>query len=69
MFLTWKSLGSEVHMTDTEVSEWTKVCVRTCEALRGDIDSIPVDNAARHVAYAVADNLKTRKNMNALANR
>ncbi len=49
MFVTWKSLGSNVHVTKNEVEEATKVCTNINSTPGSGITSIPIDNAARHV--------------------
>ena len=57
MFFTWSALGSNVHVTDAEVTDALKVCAAAKEMFNAKIASLPVDNAAVCVATKVADAL------------
>lgn len=51
-------LGSEKHVTAAEVEAAVKVCDDAMDRYGVEIASIPVDNAARHVAAKVVERLK-----------
>ena len=58
MFLKWLSMGSDVHVTKSEIEEAFKVC-RVCVQNFGcNIACLAVDNAAKKIAEGIADKLE-----------
>ena len=58
VFLDMSSLGTLVHVTEAEVADALRVCERAKKMYKSTIASIPVDNAARHVAARVCEELE-----------
>lgn len=58
VFIDMIDLGSEKHVTAAEVEAALKVCNEAMDRYGVEIASIPVDNAARHVATRVVEKLK-----------
>lgn len=55
--LTYTDLGSKKHVTSAEVDDAVKICEEAKKTFNAKIASIPVDNAAKHVASLVCAKL------------
>ena len=58
IFLEWSDLGTQKHVTQAEVEDAVRVCESVMKEYNVKIASIPVDNAAKHVAAEVVKRLE-----------